>query len=49
MDSEGALWFCQIAYDAATEEAAYEVEPATPSDLETGCNGFGWTGLSPSK
>ena len=46
--SEGKLYYCQTAYNAATEAAALATPPADPSDPATsGCGGFSWTELSP--
>lgn len=39
------LYFCQTAYDAATEQAARDTPAADAADLATGCGGFGWSGL----
>ncbi len=42
------LYFCQTVYD---KDSADEAEAATPADaekLDTGCNGFGWTKLTPT-
>jgi hypothetical protein len=43
------LYFCQTAYDAASEAAAEATPAADSSDLTpagTGCNGFPWSGLT---
>lgn len=46
--SEGKLYYCQTAYNAATEAAALSTPPADPSDPATsGCGGFSWTELLP--
>ncbi len=42
------LYFCQTVYD---KDSAAEAEAAVPADaekLDTGCNGFGWTKLTPT-
>jgi hypothetical protein len=45
---DGELWFCQTAYDAASEEAALATQPADPADpANSGCQGFSWTELTP--
>ena len=41
-DANGGLFYCQSAYDAATEEDAMAAA-ADASDLATGCGGFGWS------
>ena len=43
-DADGGLHYCQIAFDADTEEDALAVS-ADASDLAAGCNGFGWSQL----
>ena len=45
-ESAGALYFCQIVFDAETQEAATANTGADRSDLEAGCNGFGWSRLT---
>jgi hypothetical protein len=45
MESGGDLWFCQTAYDAATQADA-EATAAAGSDPDTGCGGFSWTRLA---
>jgi hypothetical protein len=38
------LWYCQTAYNAETETAALEMEPADASDPpNSGCAGFSWS------
>ena len=39
------LYFCQTAFDAPTEQAAWETARADDTDLAMGCGGFGWSGL----
>lgn len=47
--SGGNLWYCQIAYDAATEQAAAAVPPADPSNpSQSGCGSFPWSELIPN-
>ena len=42
----GQLYYCQTAYDAASEAAALAVPAADPSDpVNGGCAGFAWTTL----
>lgn len=44
-----SLYFCQIAYDAASEEAAMNAEAADPEDPTAGgCAGYAWSRLSPA-
>ncbi|MBN2802372.1 MAG: hypothetical protein JXR91_04685, partial [Deltaproteobacteria bacterium] len=44
------LYYCQIAYDAATEEDAEANDSADRSALESdGCDGFAWSLLTPVK
>ncbi len=46
--SNGDIWFCQIAYSAATLEEAEAVTTADPTALEpNGCNGAPWSKLIP--
>ena len=47
---DGALWYCQTAYAAESEEAALATEAAdatNPSD--GGCGGFSWTQLTTTR
>ena len=46
-DTSGGLYYCQIAYDAASAEDAAAVDTADHADVEAGCNGFAWTALTP--
>jgi len=42
------LWFCQIAFDAATEADALATPAADSTDpANSGCGGFGWSSLTP--
>jgi hypothetical protein len=43
-ESNGSLYYCQSAYDAATEEDAMAAT-SDAMDLDTGCGGFGWSEL----
>lgn len=43
--SASELYFCQIVFDAETEQAALEADSADREDMDGGCNGFGWTKL----
>ncbi|MEZ4318961.1 MAG: hypothetical protein R3F61_15710 [Myxococcota bacterium] len=46
-DAGTTLWFCQSAFDAATEADALATAAADPSDpATTGCGGFSWTQLT---
>ncbi len=48
-DSEGALWYCQTAYAAASEADALATPAADATDPSTGgCGAFSWTGLEPA-
>ena len=48
-DGDGALWFCQTAYAAATEAEARATPAADPTSPSTGgCGGFSWTRLDPA-
>lgn len=40
------LYYCQSAYDAASEAAALAATPANASDLNSGCGGFAWSALT---
>ncbi|MBR4490790.1 hypothetical protein IKP13_09180, partial [bacterium] len=41
------IYYCQIAYDAATAEAAAAVTTADRTDLSgTGCNGYSWSKIT---
>lgn len=42
-DSAGELFYCQIAFDAADEQAAIDTPDADVTDMVSGCNGFGWS------
>ncbi len=45
-DGDGRLWYCQTAYDAASETDAVGTPPADATDPATsGCAGFSWTEL----
>jgi len=41
----GDLYYCQAAYDAASEADAQAAATPDSADLDTGCGGFGWTML----
>ena len=43
-DNDGGLFYCQSAYDAASEEDAMAAT-ADANDLAAGCGGFGWSEL----
>ncbi len=46
--TDGDLFYCQTAFDAATEEAAENTPRADDSDpANAGCGGFAWTNLEP--
>ena len=42
------LYFCQIVYDAITEQEAAGNTGADRADLAAGCSGFGWSRLIPN-
>jgi hypothetical protein len=44
--SEGALYYCQTAYDAESQAAALAKTAADSSDLAKGCSGFSWSQLT---
>ncbi len=44
-DTEGALYYCQSAYAAETEEEAIAAA-ADNQDLVAGCSGFSWSKLT---
>lgn len=44
-NADGAWFYCQSAYDAATMEDAMAAS-ADNTDLEAGCGGFGWSELT---
>ncbi|HNC98117.1 MAG TPA: hypothetical protein PKW90_18440, partial [Myxococcota bacterium] len=44
---QGTLYYCQIAYDAADMASALQNTSAVRADLAAGCNGFGWSSLTP--
>lgn len=43
------LYYCQFAYDAASQADAEAATGADRADLAGGCNGFGWTQLSAAR
>lgn len=46
-EHDEAIWFCQTAFDAATEQAARDTPPADDTDPESsGCGGFSWSSLT---
>jgi hypothetical protein len=45
--ADGALFYCQTAYDAATEADALATSAADADALGSGCGGFSWTELRP--
>jgi hypothetical protein len=42
----GGAYYCQTAYDAASEADAMATKAADGTNLETGCGGFSWTYMS---
>ena len=45
---EGRYWYCQSAYDAASEADALATPAADPADPPAGgCGGWPWSGLDP--
>jgi len=47
--NSGELFYCQIAYDAATEADALAATDANKTDLSTGCSSFAWSKLTPTE
>ena len=46
---QGGLYYCQTAYNAATEQAALDAPAADASNPPaSGCGGFAWSKLTPS-
>jgi hypothetical protein len=46
--ADGALYYCQTAFDAPTEQDAEGAARGDDSDpASVGCGGFAWTALSP--
>jgi len=46
---QGILYYCQTAYDAASEQAALDTPRADVKDLAgKGCGGFAWSKLTPN-
>jgi hypothetical protein len=44
--SDNRLWYCQIVFDAATEQQAASAPAADPAHPATaGCGGFAWSTL----
>ncbi|RME27384.1 MAG: hypothetical protein D6806_04725 [Deltaproteobacteria bacterium] len=48
-EKDGALYYCQAAFDADTQEAATANTSADRNDLESGCGGFSWSKLTPAQ
>lgn len=47
-EADGHLWYCQSAYDAASEAEAQDTARPDDTDPATlGCGGFSWTDLTP--
>ncbi len=44
-EATGQLYYCQTAYNAASEGAAVSAVPADQSNLNGGCGGFAWSTL----
>jgi hypothetical protein len=44
--SDEQLYYCQSVFDAPSADDAATADPADASDLESGCNGFGWSSLT---
>ena len=44
-DPQQNLFYCQVSFDAADEADAISTPPADPTNIESGCNLFGWTML----
>ncbi|TVQ87265.1 MAG: hypothetical protein EA397_18275 [Deltaproteobacteria bacterium] len=46
VEADGSLWFCQVRFDADTEDEALEAESADTTDpSSSGCGGFAWSEL----
>ena len=45
-EPDGALYYCQTAYAAETEQAAMDTVAADATDLTTGCGSFPWSELT---
>jgi hypothetical protein len=46
-EKDGELWFCQVVFDAETEEDALNAKRAVDSDpANGGCGGFAWSKLT---
>jgi hypothetical protein len=45
LEEDGDMYYCQPAYDA-NDAAAAEATSADPTDMESGCGGFGWSELT---
>lgn len=43
--ADGLVWYCQTAYAAETEAAAWTTPAADVTDLAAGCGGFSWSEL----
>ena len=48
-EREGNLYYCQIAFDAETQQEAEANTSAARNDLEAGCGGFPWSKLTPAQ
>ncbi len=48
-DTANTLYYCQTVYDGADADAARNATPADIGDLMAGCNGFGWSKLTPAQ
>lgn len=44
---DGATYYCQTAFAAASQAEAETTAPADATNLAGGCGGFGWSGLRP--
>ncbi|MFT7520567.1 MAG: hypothetical protein ACI9MC_002716 [Kiritimatiellia bacterium] len=48
IDHEGTWYFCQITFDAQSEQAARDTATPNADDpANTGCNGFAWSSIAP--
>lgn len=48
IENSDGLWYCQTAYNAASEEEALDTPAAEPSEPNnSGCGSFAWTNLTP--
>ena len=46
IEGDDVIYMCQAPFDGASECAAEDDSAADREDLDTGCNGFGWSILT---